>query len=239
MTAVVAMPTPLGGLGLSTNVQRSAENLPEIFRKAYKAVLDGLDTKYEVRGALYGMWKPQAKRGVKVDDFQQNALDQILEQFDLMSYNDVKSKVDPQGQLTGARVRSEARKRDIYTVDDLTALLEKPYIVRKLLTGESGENSLRVAPIKHRLSRCWTILESLEIVNQSEPIQLSLIDAARKKAAEPTYIDLGQVTTVAVDPLGNAIDPTTDEVDWEKVEFLDLNLKEMLLRGSPVLSVTV
>jgi hypothetical protein len=239
MTAVVGMPTALGGLGLSTNVIRSAESLPEIFRKAYRVILDGNDTLYHVRGALLGMWKPQARRNVRIDVFSAGILHQILEQFELMDYKSVREQVDPEGRLSGARIRSLAKKQDIYGIDDLTALVEKPYIVRKLLMGQQDDKSLRVVPIKHRLSQCWTILESLEEVQAAEPIPLELIEAARKKAAEPTFLDLKEVTTCAVDNCGGAIDPESDDVDWEKVTFIDRTLKELLLEGSPSLTLLV
>jgi hypothetical protein len=239
LRAVCALPAPLGGLGLTTNEQRSFEKLPEIFRKALKVVADGLDVQYKVRDVLLSTWKPQAKRNVRIDDYSQHVLDQVLERFTLLSYEDVKGQLDPEGKLSGAKVRDLAKKSDIYTVDDLRYLTEKPYIVRQLLLGKQDDNSLRVAPMKVRLWRTWNELEKLELVTSSAPLEPGGLNQAMKKAAEPVFLDLKEITTVAVDEGGDAIDPMSDTVDWEKVNFVDLTLKQMFLRGAPDLSVRV
>jgi hypothetical protein len=239
LKAVCAMAAPLGGLGLTTNAERSFEKLPEIFRKALKVIKDGLDTTYKVRDVLSGTWKPQSKRNVKIDDFSRDALNQVLERFTPMSYEDVRSVIDPNRVLSGAKVRDLARKQDIHAVSDLTALLEKPYIVRKLLLGQQDDKSLKVAPMRVRLKRTWDGLEDLELVTKSPALCVEELEEARKKSAEPVYLDLKELTTIGVDENGEAISGEDDTVDYTKVTFIDVTLKHMFLKGSPVLTVKV
>jgi len=239
LSAIVAMPPSLGGLGLSVNVERSAEKLPEIFRKAYRAILDGKDTEFKIRSVLTGMWKPHARRNVRIDDFSQLFKDQVLEQWGSKDIVWVREKFDPSGQMSNARLIAEARNHDIYTIDAMDALVEKPYIVRKLLEGKQDDFSLRVVPIRVRVSRAWERLEALPIVTESEAISFADVPLASKAAKELRFVDLSEITTAGFDPLGNAIDETSDEVDWSAVEFKDIPLKQLILLGSPGLSITM
>lgn len=240
MSAVVAMPEPLGGLGLTVNLERSAENLPVIFRKAYKAILDGKDTRLKIRRALSSMWKPQMKRGIEVDNFCAEAEDQILWLFDKIPKEDVVQKYDPDGdKLTFAAVIYRAKKDKIYPIDSVRELIEKPYIIRRLLQGKATSDSLKVAPIKHRLRRCWDLLETFDEVNSSEPIRTEDIFKAEKEARKAYFIDLNTMTTEFIDENGDAVDTTSDTVDWEKAHPVDVSLYDMLMKGMPNLDVTL
>jgi hypothetical protein len=241
LSAIVAMPVSLGGLGLTANLQRSAENLPEIFRKAYKYIIDGLDRKLIVRRLLTGMWSPQAKRGIRTqsDKYLSDAEDQILDQFDSFDIVELRRRLDPEGIQSNAWIFKEARRQKIYTVEDLNMLIEKPYIVRKILEGKNHDNSLRVAPIKYRVARAWEKLEGIPEVCACQPIELDKILAASKVARDPRFLDLSETTSAAIDESGDAVDITGDNVDWEKVTFIELTLYELLHRGSPSLSVRI
>jgi hypothetical protein len=239
LSAIVSMPTPLGGLGLTTNVQRSGETLPEIFRKAYQVILDGQDPEYKVRRVLTGMWKPQSRRNVRIDDFSRGFQDQVLEQFGTKPLDWVRERLDPKGEMSNARLIAMAKKESIYTVDELDSLVEKPYIVRKLLQGQQDDKSLRVVPIKDRVSRAWSLLEAMPTVVNAQPILLARLDAASKACRELRFIDLSEETTAALDESGEAIDETSDEVDWSKVSFVEMTLKQMLLLGAPGLTLTL
>jgi hypothetical protein len=236
MKAVIAMPVPLGGLGMTVNLERSAENLPILWRKAFNVILRGEDTSLQVRRALTGMWKPHGQRGIQTDGFLDNVEGQILERFARMSLDEVREIVDPEQTETLARVFYMAKEKGYYPADSLRELVEKPYVVRRLLQVTATDKTLRVLPMRFRMRACWNKLEAMPLVVNSEPILGSQIGEAAKMARGQFFVNLNEETTIAVDPTGSAVDTESDSVDWSKVDFKEVTLKAMLLQGAPSLT---
>jgi len=245
LSSIVSMPESLGGLGLTVNLERSAENLPEIFRKAYQAILDGKDTSLQIRRCLSSMWKPQMKRGVKVDDFIQNAESQILQIFGMdLSFEEASDEVDPNRIYSNAFRVSLLKRKNIYPVDEIRELVEKPYIVRKLLQGMGeGQETLKVLPIRKRVERAWNTLETIDCVKSAKPISITEIGKAARKARETFFIDLNYMTTCMTLTVENpqilVLDDYGFAISGGRNDIVDLTLKELLLRGCPSLNTTL
>jgi hypothetical protein len=233
--AVTSLPTELGGLGLAYNMQY-LNTLPPIWNRAIRTILLEGSAGTRVRSLLGNIFVNSVPRGVQIDNFVTDLVDQIL---DFPSMVDAKSLSE---LLADEKLESESFRRALHvlrerhwvSVPDLPGLAERPYLFRKLLLGAGGK-SFRTEPIKDRIRKVWSKLEELDLHPNDEPLLEEEIKRAREISKSLLFVNLKQMTTLALVKRGQ-YDP---EDPWTSADFREVSLREAITYGEPSMTVSL
>ena len=232
--AVTSLPTELGGLGLCYNSEY-LKALPPIWNKALRTLLDEGAVGTRVRSLLGNIFRNSVPRGVQVDNFVTDLVDQILDYPDMVEAKSLTVLLAQEGleDVSFRRALHVLRERHFVSIPDLPGIAERPYLFHKLLIGEGGK-SFRTEPVKDRIRQVWSKLEELTLNPNEEPLSEEELKRAREISKSLLFVNLEEKTTLALVTRGE-YDP---EDPWISADFQEVNLRQAITFGEPSMTVS-
>jgi len=232
--AVTSLPTELGGLGLCYNSEY-LKALPPIWNKALRTLLDEGAVGTRVRSLLGNIFRNSVPRGVQVDNFVTDLVDQILDYPDMVEAKSLTVLLAQEGleDVSFRRALHVLRERHFVSIPDLPGIAERPYLFHKLLIGEGGK-SFRTEPVKDRIRQVWSKLEELTLNPNEEPLSEAELKRAREISKSLLFVNLEEKTTLALVTRGE-YDP---EDPWISADFQEVNLRQAITFGEPSMTVS-
>jgi len=238
ISAVCALPIPLGGLGLTWD-KREYEHIPRPWKCAFAAILSEDVVGLTVRRALGSIFVNSNPRGVTVDAYCSTFADQVCDypqMVDAKRLHEIEHEV-PEGLSFQSKL-SKLKEKGWYSTNDLTAFAERPYLFRKLMTGKEKGRYYRTEQVRKRIARTWTTLEGL--VGNREDIVFDdindVIKQCEKKIKSLFFVNVDSTITSYATVPREYNKPDNNDV-WLHASFYEAPLRQVLTLGEPSMKV--